>query len=558
MDQTFDYLKKNKRKRVRTVLQLALLLALGYLVIHAVFDIETYREPARPQWTSDKGFVALSYFGVSRSGTPTLIAKDRLEQHLQALYDHGYTSIAQQDILDYYKQGKPLPERGLFLSFGDGRNDSSLFAQPFMERYNFKATMLSYANKMDGKDSKFLTPKELLKMTRKGYWELGSNGYRLTYINIHDEDGRFIGLRDEGEFPEIDWARSYTHYLMDFLRDGDGIPTEDKTEMDERITYDYNEMERIYKSTLGDVPSTYMIMHANTMYNGMNHLVEKVNARHIPRLFDMHFNREGSAFNGAGGELYNLTRLQPAPYWYTNHLLMKLREDTGDAMQFIVGDTKRAEDWQLLEGAAEHIDNRIALTSTPGGPGRLYLTGHESEGDVQVKARLSGTVVGQQSVYVIYDRERAAYVQVKLADNVLHVIAKQPGQEAKTVWTHEFPGLEKNRQYPPGMMQQRSLEATLRGERLTVNMDGVVLSEGIEVGEAAASGGVLLESEASPLNKKDTIYDGVFDNVEVRTIRADGSVGKAIYDNRLRGVELVVAKVRGAVNHAVDWAIETF
>ena len=558
MDQTFDYRKKNARKRVRTVLQVLILLVLGYLVIHAVFDIKTYREPDKSQWTSDRGFIALSYFGVSRSGSSTLIAKPRLEQHLQALYDHGYTTIAQKDIMDYYNTGKPLPERGLFLSFGDGRNDSSLFAQPMMESFNFKSTMFSYANKMEGKDSKFLKPKELLKMTRKGYWELGSNGYRLTYINIYDEEGRFVGMRDEGDFAEIDWARDYTHYLMDFLRDADGIPTEDRTEMDERLTHDYEAMESIYTKTLGDVPRTYMIMHANTLYNGMNNLVEEVNTRHIPRLFDMHFNREGDALNGPDGQLQDLTRLQPAPYWYTNHLLMKLGHDTGDEMHFIVGDTDRAADWELRGGAAEYIGSRIALTSTPGGTGRIYLQDKDTTGDLLLKTRLSGNVVGHQSVYLRYDRTRAAYVQLTLADNVLLVTAKKPGEDAQTLWTQEFPGLEKNRAYPPGMQQERQLEASIKDGKLAVSIDGSVLVEGLELGEAAERGGVMLEAEASPLNKKDTIYDAVFDNLQLLTLQADGTPGAHVYDNRRSGLEQAMHVIRSTVNRTVDWAIETF
>ena len=66
-----------------------------------------------------------------------------------------------------------MPDKALYLSFEDGRNESALFAQPPLEKYNYKATFLSYADKMGNSERKFLQPKDMLKMTRTGYWELG-------------------------------------------------------------------------------------------------------------------------------------------------------------------------------------------------------------------------------------------------------------------------------------------------------------------------------------------------------------------------------------------------
>src|SRR5690606_37928133 len=134
----------------------------------------------------DQGFIAVSYSGVARTGTDDLIAKKQLKEQLRVLREHGYVTISQQDILDYYTKGTSLPQKALFLSFEDGRNDSALFAQPYLEGNNFKATMLTYANKMGASEAKVLQPKQLLKMSKKGFWEIGSNGYRLTYINILD------------------------------------------------------------------------------------------------------------------------------------------------------------------------------------------------------------------------------------------------------------------------------------------------------------------------------------------------------------------------------------
>ena len=105
--------KKNRRKFLRVILEFAILLGLGYLLAMALFTFKhyvPYQERKDVPVSEDKGFVALSYFGVARTGTDTLIAKDMLMEHLEALKQNGYETITQKDIEQYYAQGKALPE----------------------------------------------------------------------------------------------------------------------------------------------------------------------------------------------------------------------------------------------------------------------------------------------------------------------------------------------------------------------------------------------------------------------------------------------------------------
>ncbi|GJM80231.1 hypothetical protein HMSSN139_27270 [Paenibacillus sp. HMSSN-139] len=66
--------RKNRRKRIRVFLQAAILLILGTLLYHAVFDVKTYEAPDKSAWNQKRGFIALSYFGVGRNGTAKLVA----------------------------------------------------------------------------------------------------------------------------------------------------------------------------------------------------------------------------------------------------------------------------------------------------------------------------------------------------------------------------------------------------------------------------------------------------------------------------------------------------
>lgn len=544
----FDYKRKNKRKVIRTTVQMIILLVLGFILFHAVFDIKQYAEPDKAQWTNQDGFIALSYFGVARNGTSELISKKRLDQQLKALHDQGYVTISQQDVMDYYKLGKPLPPKALFLSFEDGRNDSSLFAQPLLEKYNYKATVLSYANKVGSNESKFLQPKDMLSMMKNGYWELGSNGYRLSYINIFDKEGKLIGVKEENEFKDRANTSYYTHYLMDFIRDENLVPAEHRAEMEARINADYKSMKEIYNKTLGFVPNVYMIMHANILYNGMNRLVENVNDQNIKAMFGMHFNREGLSLNKSSDSLYNLTRVQPASYWYTNHLLMKISKDTGQKVSFIAGDERRSAKWQLISGAAEFTDNRIALTSVPAGSGMLLLKDIHAA-DVKLTAELGGHAVGSQSIYVRYDQNTDSFVRVSIEDNSVIVEQKAPGGKVERLLASKLGDKAAER--------AKQLEVSVSGDQLTVIVDDVQLSLQ-QISTSIVGGNIALASKASLNNEKDDIYDAVFDNIKVTTVKGDGTEHESLYKNGYVGIEGLISRVKNAINASFDWAIDTF
>src|SRR5690606_7814314 len=97
-----DVQKKNRRKAIRTVLQVLILAAVMWWLVNELTTIHKYREPDRKAWTQQEGFIALSYFGVGRTGTAKLTDDDVIAEHRQALQQIGYGTISQQDIVDCY------------------------------------------------------------------------------------------------------------------------------------------------------------------------------------------------------------------------------------------------------------------------------------------------------------------------------------------------------------------------------------------------------------------------------------------------------------------------
>ncbi len=118
--------RKNKRKKIRIFLQIVILAVLAYMIVIGLFILKDYRPyQQRPDVAvGDEGFIALWYFGVARNSDAQLIGIDVLREQLAALAGQGYVTVTQQDILDYYLSGKPLPKKSLFLLFEDGRTDT--------------------------------------------------------------------------------------------------------------------------------------------------------------------------------------------------------------------------------------------------------------------------------------------------------------------------------------------------------------------------------------------------------------------------------------------------
>ena len=82
--------KRNRVKRTRTVFEIIVIVVLLYVIINALFVFAKYKPFTlnNTEFGTDEGFVAISYFGVDRTGTNVLIGKEQLEHHLEVLKLH--------------------------------------------------------------------------------------------------------------------------------------------------------------------------------------------------------------------------------------------------------------------------------------------------------------------------------------------------------------------------------------------------------------------------------------------------------------------------------------
>ena len=612
--------RKNRRKKVRTAMEFVCIAAALFVLMELFFTLKTYDPAAAAAaGAQDKGFIALSYFGVDRNGdTSTLIGKEELRRHLAELKSQGYVTISQQDVLDYYREGKKLPERSLFLMFEDGRRDTAIFAQEIMEDLNFKATMMTYPEKFAKKDTKFLSPKDLHEMESSTFWEMGSNGYRLAYINVFDRYDDFLGELDPLRFDMVRGClgRRYNHYLMDYIRDKDGVPTESERQMERRVAYDYARLRDIYGEELGYVPKAHVLMHANTGRFGNNPRVSAVNEREIRDSFPMNFNREGFVLNKRTSSLYDLTRMQPQPYWPINHLLMRINYDTDGALSFVEGREEGRRAWELKEGALEAREETLILTTLPEGKALARLADVENLRDLRLEAELEGNAFGSQQIFLRSSADLSDAVCVTLVNDQL-VVTEIAGGAKRELYREKLPvilgekilSVEEARKeakiaeneafarYAPSpaaaneyMGRANAVRETyaaavedgaapyegresfhrrgkcrlvihLSGDRLSVEVDGHTGPEDLAVSRTERGAvflGASWQGEAwSQRNLADDVYDGVFKKVRVLTETGrESKEERVLYTSEYKGWEKAKHRAGEIWDTVLRWFLE--
>ena len=606
---------KDRQKVFSIFIQIFFIIGLALLIFLYLANLKRYR-PVSDKPMQNEGFIAVSYFGVEKydSGSRTLIDQARLIEHLDILSKNGYTTISQRQIDDFYNEGALLPERSMFLMFENGRRDTAVYVHDSLKKYNFLATTMTYAEKFEMRDNKFLTAKDISTLMKSSYWEHGTNGYRLEYINVFDRYRNFFGHLNSDEFkavsPYVD--NDYNHYLMDFFRDEDRINAESLDEMQKRVADDYQSMEYVYNKYFGNIPGMYTIMHSNTGRFGTDPYVSSANEELIKGLYTLNVNREGNCMNARDISVYDLTRIEPQPHWYSNHLIMRIKNATGEPLVFVTGDEKEAAKWNVSLGAAEFRGDTVVLTCEPGGYGIMALPQAMPE-TLEISVRLLGNVAGIQGIGLCSDKSMENNILVAVENNILSVyqirnripislygldLFEFDGGPAQSTEENEKEGMlaygnavikfsdenEKLRKayltldewtdkevrsigeggtgYVPAISQldrgDRRLTVALDGNYLTLSVDGRVAIRNLEV--MGGEGYIYLQSKTliDDLNIKnftyDNVYDAVFSGLKITGPNAD----TAYYEYGLEVQWSLLKWFKGIFENIVSFFLDSF
>lgn len=150
----------------------------------------------------------LMYHSVLKDPSRTgeyVITPEALESDLAYLKKNGYTAVSGAQVFAFVKDGAPLPEKPVMITFDDGHLNNLTYCAPLMEKYGMKCTVsvvgafTVQAEKENDPNPyyAYLTRENLCAMEESGFFEIGCHTY-----NLHSVNGRRGAEKNSRESPE--------------------------------------------------------------------------------------------------------------------------------------------------------------------------------------------------------------------------------------------------------------------------------------------------------------------------------------------------------------------
>lgn len=120
-----------------------------------------------------KSVPILMYHSISDNPKNLLcLAPERFSEQMKYLKDAGYHTITFNDLADW-KEGRPIPEKPVLITFDDGYRDNYTNAFPVLQKENLDATIFMVYGFFNGKNS--LTDDMAKEMLASGLISFGSH-----------------------------------------------------------------------------------------------------------------------------------------------------------------------------------------------------------------------------------------------------------------------------------------------------------------------------------------------------------------------------------------------
>ena len=122
-----------------------------------------------------------------------VITPAQFESDLRYLKENGYVTVVVADLIAYVKEGKPLPDKAVMLTFDDGYYNNYHYAHPLLTQYGMKAVISpigvwsehysAHPSERDHDNYSHLTWEQLREMAQSGVWEIQNHSYDLHHID---------------------------------------------------------------------------------------------------------------------------------------------------------------------------------------------------------------------------------------------------------------------------------------------------------------------------------------------------------------------------------------
>ena len=115
------------------------------------------------------------------------IRPEQFEKDMIYLKEKGYETINTKQLLGYFYNNEPLPEKPIMITFDDGHESFYEYAYPILKKYDLKAVLSvvgsftdTYSENEDHNiNYSYSTWKQINEMSDSGYVEIGNHTYDL-------------------------------------------------------------------------------------------------------------------------------------------------------------------------------------------------------------------------------------------------------------------------------------------------------------------------------------------------------------------------------------------
>jgi len=407
-------LAKESIKKLRTLAQIFfLVLASGFL---ANLLWASYSPPVfyRENWTQRDGFMAISYNSMTRDPVEGRNSRQQFSAHLTALKAAGFNWITAKDIVDFYENNKPLPEKALYLMLEGGRKDNVIFGQPIMAEIGAHAGFYTYTGTLSHWNNFFITNSEANTLAQNPFWDLGSEGELPFKINGNLSD------------------REPSDFLTDFLRAPDGQQVENNDALFKRFETYYINASAPITRFLGGLPAMYVMNPANAFNTLMPGVIEQANSELTKKYFRGAFTKVGPPFNSAIDNVYSLSRMQVKADWDASHLIQMLDKGRFDRVAFTMDTPDCAEDLSSFHTKILVEDNNIILNPQEGTIDPVIISGSSLWENIDFNFTLNKSEHFSRYVYLRY-ASRGSYIRLEIKDNRLLIQERMPGKGIYTI-----------------------------------------------------------------------------------------------------------------------------
>jgi len=134
------------------------------------------------------------------------ITPQELESDLKWLKDNNYETVVMEDLINFVKRGKNLPDKPIVLSFDDGNSSDYYYLYPLLQKYDMKA-VVSVLGKFADECSELATKSDRPKYFPNLTWEQIKELHESKHIELQSHSynlhGRIGSKQKSGESIEI-------------------------------------------------------------------------------------------------------------------------------------------------------------------------------------------------------------------------------------------------------------------------------------------------------------------------------------------------------------------